>query len=61
MDRRPDDRSTAERSSDVLLLMREEEPEVKSFPEADPGRKPLAPFDALPLHAAPPRTWGARS
>ena len=39
---------------------REEKSEVKAeitFSEADPASKPLVPFEATPVRAAPPPTW----
>jgi hypothetical protein len=58
---RPDESSSAERNGDVLVLQREEGPEVHSFPQAEATGKPLVAFEASPAYTAPPSTWESAS
>jgi hypothetical protein len=54
-----DEGSPLERSGVVLALLREESPEVKSFPKTNRLGKPLVAFEALPADTAAPVSWSS--
>jgi len=58
---RPDERSPAERTGEAFSRKRDDEPEVKSFSQAEEVRKPLVAFEASPANIAPPLTWESSS
>jgi hypothetical protein len=57
MTTRTDEVTPKERSSELLALKREQRSEITLF-SAEPDRKPLVAFDALPASTALPLIWG---